>query len=128
MIPPPRDSTMAPKVDQLTPLSTASRGVDGGGEGVPTMVWRVARALYAAEHLMANAGTLDDESAELKGYWCASARDAIEAMREPTEAMLEAAGAAFLDATIAHEAGDKANGPFRRFHRAMIDAALGEPR
>ena len=55
------------------------------------------------------------------------ARAAIAAMREPTELSLRAAGEAFLDATIAHEAGDKPNTPFVRFWRAMIDAALSYP-
>lgn len=44
---------------------------------------------------------------------------------EPTPEMLEQAGNAFLDATVAHVAGDHAgsNTPFKRFYRAMIAAA-----
>ena len=55
-----------------------------------------------------------------------TARAAIDALREPTEAMADAGGAAFLDATIAHESGDKTNRPFVRFWRAMIDEARRE--
>jgi len=58
--------------------------------------------------------------------WEKEARALLDVQREPTEAMADAGGAAFLDATIAHEHGDKTNRPFVRFWRAMIDAARRE--
>ena len=52
------------------------------------------------------------------------ARAAIAAMREPTTEMTEAGGAAFLNEIIGREDGDKANRPFIRYWRGMIDEAL----
>jgi hypothetical protein len=45
--------------------------------------------------------------------------------KEATAAMLDAAGNAFLDATLHHVSGDmpNVNTPFRRFYRAIIDAS-----
>lgn len=72
-----------------------------------TMVERVAHAL---------SGTLDgDDPEEARKYYIAVARTAIEAMREPTDAMLEATWAK-LHANISDA----------DFWSAMIDAALSE--
>ena len=87
-----------------------------------TMRERVARAICSADSPVLNA--MQDD------YWVSwlpEADAAIAAMREPTETMADAGGAAFLDAAMAHESGDKTNRPFVRYFRAMIDAALAEP-
>lgn len=82
-----------------------------------TMVERVARAICREEHLLVYAfglwrpGELDRK---IEQYWrrhLPTARAAIEAMREPTEAM-----------TLA---GDERGDP-TSMYQAMIDAALSE--
>lgn len=75
-----------------------------------TMVERVARAIARAEPLCL---PWDEISEIQKTLFRTAARAAIEAMREPTEAM--------VDATFVF-----ANEPAAAVYNAMIDAALSE--
>jgi hypothetical protein len=92
------------------------------------MIERVARALAAnsdfAQMTMATVEAREVYAGNVWRMFVPKARVAIEAMREPTEAMLDAArdvtnGQAFF-----------ANYPRKidaMVHRSMIDAALGQP-
>ena len=82
-------------------MKTANRNSDD-------MIERVARAIAEQNH-----GSTWDE-------WIDEARAAIEAMREPTEAMINGL-------RIAQECGDSTAALWAPLvWRAMIDAALGE--
>jgi hypothetical protein len=97
-------------------------------EAMSEMVERVARALHAQYHGAMMAGGAAETAevawkrADASGdhdQWRAEARAAIEAMREPTDAMIEAAVTADAAEPIhfgAHEA--------IAMWRAMIDAAV----
>lgn len=88
-----------------------------------TMIERVARAIYAAEgntraeppDCTPRPMTLDDEAADDRETYFIYARAAIEAMREPTEAMERAAVVSW----------ENYNG-LAIAYTAMIDAALEE--
>lgn len=87
-----------------------------------TMIERVARAAYDATK--ESDTSWDDEFQEIKTTYLIQARAAIEAMREPSTAMVDAAYAA-------HDAYEAAPEPkawlgLISTHRAMIDAALSE--
>jgi formate dehydrogenase maturation protein FdhE len=94
-----------------------------------SMVERVAKAMHAAYEAAAKVNgwatneqcrvAFDDLPAENKATMYASARAAIEAMREPSEAMIATADDVYDQCT---DTGD-----FYGFiWRAMIDAALAE--
>jgi hypothetical protein len=73
------------------------------------MIERVAWSLFASD----GNGFFDDATPRQRHVYLIRARDAIEAMREPTEAMCEAADAV------------ECNQP-ECIWQAMIDAALGK--
>ncbi|KAA3518871.1 hypothetical protein DXT89_26745 [Agrobacterium vitis] len=88
------------------------------------MIERVARALYDASPYRDNEGSYDEQSPMYKSFCLALASAAIEAMREPTEAMVKKGVEFSLSSTLSgnyrwqNYVADK--------HRAMIDAALKE--
>lgn len=88
------------------------------------MVERVARALYEGALADHRAGLRPLVFADMTGpdhrYWLARAREAIVAMREPTEAMVDAAMSFGWQPEPLNIGYDDA-------WRVMIDAALGLP-
>jgi hypothetical protein len=87
------------------------------------MIERVARALFAVENSFPGACTWEDEcagetSVGLREYWIRSARAAIAALREPTEAMIAAGDDAPPNDLFASEKASRLR------YQAMIDAAL----
>ena len=104
-------------------------------DDVPEMVERVAKALWVAQYTKnydeREEGTADlwqspDMPERYRREYLVLARAAIEAMREPTEAMLSRVEPA-LDALyngVKEEPGYETGGKF--VYRAMIDAALGK--
>jgi len=94
-----------------------------------TMVERVARAIAPEWFIL----TEDSESivsnypgqtVDMQRWAMTKARAAIEAMREPTEAMEDAAGGALCSAIESRAEDAIVCGAV---YRAMIDAALAEP-
>jgi hypothetical protein len=90
------------------------------------MVERVAEKLWRAESLRASdrdrSIPWSEAPDDIRSGWRFMARAAIEAMREPTEAMIRAA----FTAPDAHMASDPKD--LQRIEwRAMINAALAEP-
>ena len=92
------------------------------------MIERVARALFAQECREFAQWPGTEENQE---YWRAAARAAIEAMREPTEAMLEASWAATRDMSpdermpaLLATGRDAHQIKTKHRYAAMIDAAL----
>jgi hypothetical protein len=93
-----------------------------------SMIERVARAMAKADGLDPDYCVMGEGGISTAGVsfsrcymvrwqnYAAKARAAIEAMREPTEAMEHAGFEAYLDAEAPHEAGP--------VYQAMIDAAL----
>lgn len=75
------------------------------------MIERVARAIC-----LADTGLPEGETADAREWYRCAARAAIEAMREPTDAMLAEGGVAMSFASHPSDAN--------RSWRAMIDAAL----
>jgi hypothetical protein len=53
------------------------------------MIERIARALFAEE--WGDAGNFDNESDDGRNYWRRNARVVLTVLREPTEAMIQAA-------------------------------------
>jgi hypothetical protein len=86
------------------------------------MVEKVARAIYAADEMEFDAQIpWGDADAEVHSYWFDMARASIEAMREPTDAMVDAVW------TQPDSNGSQYPiGGYREQYRAMIDAALNE--
>lgn len=110
-------------VEDFSPLH--SRSAPFHLDNVPEMVERVARAL-AAQSFEAAGNDKPGPSAAAERRWphfVPQARTAIEAMREPTEAMLRASP---LIGTGITEKGDWATNtrPAQAVWPAMIDAAL----
>jgi hypothetical protein len=95
------------------------------------MIERVAKRCAAAAGFTNRSATHFSETPngndpdEERAFWRYVARAAIEAMREPTEAMV---GAAFDAVSHCDHWHIDHNGDYRRAHRAMIDAALAEDR
>lgn len=98
-----------------------------------SMIERVARALVRQDRIDTNGPDVDpvwlDENVE--AYWrgfIPMARAAIEAMRKPSPKMLRAAGAALSPGKRPTEkrVSERAKHGIR--YRAMIDAALEEPK
>ena len=99
-----------------------------------TMVERVARALCVAGHIPEGCGWTDDEKREFADEhwraWEKEARAAIQAMREPTDAMIEAGAIATKDVSrddqgrrvTTYLAIDRISAAYR----SQIDAALAE--
>lgn len=84
-----------------------------------TMIERVAKAIYdaEAERSPISAASFDEMqvlSPDKYSYWCGVAKIAIEAMREPTEAMVK---------VVPYDMYDP---DFEENWRIMIDAALDE--
>ncbi|WP_458395322.1 hypothetical protein [Rhizobium ruizarguesonis] len=82
-----------------------------------TMVDRVAMAIQQASFRMIRPSWDSLDSAE-KDQWRIRARAAIESMREPTEAMVEASAAIYGDNYLYRHRYSKDQ------WRAMVDAAL----
>lgn len=83
------------------------------------MIERVARALYNREARGHGDWSVDcPPGSTFERYWLDSARAAIEAMREPTEAMYRAAETAIDPLSSESAVG--------QYWPAMIDAALAE--
>lgn len=91
---------------------------------VESMVERVARAIcdgrWDAEHFNETAN--GEEPEEQREYWRGIARAAIEAMREPTDAMVEAG----FDAGDDTVQGYSENADPQDTWQSMIDAAINE--
>ena|SRR5947209_775032 len=94
---------------------------------VPEMVERVARAMFESTRTHTHVGEIwDSRIAETQDWYRGTARAAIAAMREPTEAMIEAAYS--FSSPIKAEGAEI--GSIRQRHepadawRAMIDQAL----
>lgn len=87
------------------------------------MVERVARAMFEVGHADAHGPDIYEEQAD---WWRECARAAIAALREPTEAMIAAGweGGDWCKPTISYHDDDAP----QQCWRAMIDAALTEPR
>ncbi len=83
-------------------------------EQIPEMVERVARAIFTAGGTAPGIRQYDDLSVAMKISWYDSARAAIAALREPTEAMCDECGGFAIHELETAE-----------LWRAMIDAALG---
>lgn len=91
---------------------------------VPEMVERVARVLSATQ---GGDHWFDQMTESGRNAYRDLARQAIAALREPTEAMMRAGGALVgARATLAVGSIDEWPGLYR-IHQAVIDAALQEP-
>ncbi len=86
------------------------------------MVERVARAQYALDAAKGFLPPWDHAAAHVKDFYCETARAAIEAMREPTEAMLEV-GAQYCYQTYGGD-WDTSLNDARVSWQAMIDETL----
>jgi hypothetical protein len=88
---------------------------------VSEMIERVARAICKSRFLDSGTGDdgWDDASPEIRCDYRAEARAAIEAIREPTDAMVERAVGEF--------SGYPRAAIFRAIFIHMIDAVLAEP-
>lgn len=92
-----------------------------------TMIERVARALYENDYKGRvwewTDAELDENFPHIRKDCRRAARAAIEAMREPTEEMLDA----FWNQTgESREMRSRVHSRARRYHEAMIDAAIKE--
>ena len=89
------------------------------------MVERVARAMFARENRARDGWTWEREieNVDLRTYWLDSARAAIAALREPTEAMLMAARE---DSGAYTSNAEQDCEPYLEAWQEMIDAALGD--
>lgn len=86
------------------------------------MVERVARAIYASAGRLPPEPPWEDADQEVRDWISDHARAAIEAMREPSEAMIDSGVAFALNVSLG---GDyRWTDYVRDKHRAMIDAAL----
>jgi hypothetical protein len=92
------------------------------------MVERVARKIYHRGHNAPWAKQLwvpwDDLIYEAKRHFRSLGRDAIRAMREPTEEMLQAAITAPRDMVMRDSVSAQAKADYAAQHRAAIDAIL----
>jgi len=86
---------------------------------VESMVERVARAICENEHNL-----WSETPPDVQGIYLDLARISIEAMREPTDAMIDAGVAMALQALVHGQGGWSAY--IADLHRQMIDAALNE--
>lgn len=83
------------------------------------MIERVARAIYEVSPFRDTAGEYDEQSEIYRRMCRLFAVAAIEAMREPTDGMIEAG----VTADYGRSLGERV----QNCHYAMIDAALEEP-
>lgn len=81
------------------------------------MIDRVAEALYNKQKDLYVIKQLEFKDSPHKYYWWSIARAAIEAMREPTDEMIDAAAKSVITNEIE---------PYGGWYTAMIDAALNE--
>lgn len=98
-----------------------------------SMIERVARAMYEASPFRETAGAYEDQSEIYRRTCRLFARAVIEAMREPTEAMLKAAWVSTRDVAPDERmrvdlmpTWQAHNIKMARLFTAMIDAALSE--
>jgi hypothetical protein len=119
---------------RATIVATIFRGGASGGPPMTTMIEQVARAIQEADvrWYSERFPTVTPEAIrsiaedEFSGNYNALARAAIEAMRQPTDAML-VAGLEREAAWVAGDCGDSDSGPLvstQVVYEAMIDAAL----
>lgn len=85
---------------------------------MPEMIERVARALAMADGMHPQAASNDADEQPAWTLYVGMAKAAIESLREPTEAMVEASAAIYGDNYLYRHRYSKDQ------WRAMIDAAL----
>lgn len=90
----------------------------------PGMIDRVARAMAAKDSGPQGSALFDIHWKEFGAGYVESARAAIEAMREPTDAFLAALASRMHDAQFSRSGEDYPVA--RNFLRALVDAALAE--